>query len=60
MQIFYRDKPKYQITNIGVKNLRFDVIVSLYLFFTILNIAIAGYIPLVSLILTGNSGYMDL
>ena len=59
VQIFYRDKPKYQITNIGVKNLRFDVIVSLYLFFTILNIAIAGYIPLVSLILTGNSGYMD-
>jgi len=59
VQIFYRDKPKYQVTNIGVKNLRFDVIVSLYLFFTILNIAIAGYIPLVSLILTGNSGYMD-
>ena len=59
VQIFYRDKPKYQVTNIGFKNLRFDVTVSLYLVLTILNIAIAGYIPLVSLILTGNSGYMD-
>tara|TARA_B110000879_G_scaffold207804_1_gene292163 strand:- start:1608 stop:2840 length:1233 start_codon:yes stop_codon:yes gene_type:complete len=59
VQIFYRYKPKYQITNIGVKILIFDVIVSVYLFLTILNIALAGYIPLVSLMSTGNSGYMD-
>ena len=58
-QIFYRYKPKYQTTNISVKCNTFDLVVSVYLFLTILNIALAGYIPLVRLLSTGSSGYMD-
>ena len=58
-QIFYRYKPRFQVSNIGVHSIIFNSIVGVYLFFTILNIVLAGYIPLISLILTGNSGYMD-
>lgn len=58
-QIFYRYKPRFQSLNIGVHSVIFNLVVGVYLFFTILNIVIAGYIPLISLITTGNSGYMD-
>tara|TARA_B100001250_G_scaffold213982_1_gene183543 strand:- start:24310 stop:25539 length:1230 start_codon:yes stop_codon:yes gene_type:complete len=58
-QIFYRYKPRIQVSNIGVHSVIFNSIIVVYLFLTILNIVLAGYIPLISLILTGNSGYMD-
>jgi oligosaccharide repeat unit polymerase len=38
---------------------RFRALVSVFLSLAILNIAVAGYAPLIRLLLTGDSGYMD-
>lgn len=46
----------YQIT---VKDSRFKLLLTFYIFFCLLNVLLAGYIPLLRGIMSGDTGYMD-
>lgn len=57
--IFYRERKRYYVVYQGVKSKVFNSIFFVYVLLTALNVILAGYIPLLRLIYTGDSGYLD-
>jgi oligosaccharide repeat unit polymerase len=50
---------KYSSKDVHVNDLTFKAVLSGFIAFTILNVVLAGYIPLFRAFLSGDSGYMD-